>query len=132
MGQAPVPHFPYFIIKEDIKMPLNETITGIIEKITKRIDELKAQVGDLKTHTNELDTKYTATYNQSISLADAIAQQKEKLEAMTAQVNELENNTSRTTTTPPTANGEGLPGFVILDTKPETEYQNYVYIYPRD
>ena len=132
MGQAPVPHFPYFIIKEDIKMPLNETITGIIEKITKRIDELKSQVGDLKTHTNELDTKYTATYNQSISLADAIAQQKEKLEAMTAQVNELENNTSRTTTTPPTANGEGLPGFVILDAKPETEYQNYVYIYPKE
>ena len=113
-------------------MPLNETFTGIIEKITKRIDELKAQIGELKTHTNELDTKYTATYNQSISLADAIAQQAEKLKAMTAQVNELENNTSRTTTTPPTADGTGLPGFVILDTKPATEYQNYVYLYPRE
>ena len=113
-------------------MPLNETFTGIIEKLTQRIEELKTQIGELRTHTNELDTKYTATYNQSISLAEAIAQQKEKLEAMTAQVNELENNTSRTTTTPPTADGTGLPGFVILDTKPETEYKNYVYIYPKE
>ena len=129
MGQVPVPLFYH---KEDIKMPLNETFTGIIEKLTQRIEELKTQMGELKTHTNELDTKYTATYNQSISLADAIAQQAEKLRAMTEQVNELDNSTSRTTTTPPTADGEGLPGFVILDTKPETEYQNYVYLYPRD
>ena len=106
-------------------MPLNDIINGAIEKLTKRIDELKAQIG-------EVDTRSTMAYNQSISLADAIAQQAEKLKAMTAQVNELESNTSRTTTTPPTADGEGLPGFVILDTKPETEYQNYVYIYPRD
>ena len=113
-------------------MPLNDIINGAIEKLTKRIEELKTQVGELKTHTNELDTKYTATYNQSISLADAIAQQAEKLRAMTEQVNELDNSTSRTTTTPPTADGTGLPGFVILDTKPETEYNNYVYIYPRD
>ena len=113
-------------------MPLNDIINGAIEKLTQRIEELKTQIGELKTHTSELDTKYTTTYNQSISLAEAIAQQKEKLEAMTAQVNELENNTSRTTTTPPTADGTGLPGFVILDAKPETEYQNYVYIYPRN
>lgn len=113
-------------------MPLNDIINGAIEKLTQRIEELKTQIGELKTHTNELDTKYTTTYNQSISLADAIAQQAEKLKAMTAQVNELENNTSRTTTTPPTADGTGLPGFVVLDVKPETEYQNYVYIYPRD
>ena len=106
-------------------MPLNETFTGIIEKLTQRIDELKAQMG-------ELDTKSTMAYNTSVSLADAIAQQAEKLKAMTAQVNELENNTSRTTTTPPTADGTGLPGFVILDTKPETEYQNYVYLDPRE
>ena len=132
MGQIPVPLFPLLFIKEDIKMPLNETFTGIIEKLTQRIEELKTQMGELKTHTNELDTKYTATYNQSISLADAIAQQAEKLRAMTEQVNELDNSTSRTTTTPPTADGTGLPGFVILDTKPETEYQNYVYIYPRN
>ena len=113
-------------------MSLNETFTGIIEKLTQRIDELKAQMGELRTQVGEVDTRSTMAYNQSISLAEAIAQQKEKLEAMTAQVNDLENNTSRTTTTPPTADGEGLPGFVILDTKPETEYQNYVYLYPRN
>ena len=113
-------------------MPLNDIINGAIEKLTQRVEELKAQIGELKTHTNELDTKYTTTYNQSISLADAIAQQAEKLRAMTEQVNELDANTSRTTTTPPTADGTGLPGFVILDAKPETEFQNYVYIYPRN
>ena len=106
-------------------MPLNETFTEIIAKLTQRIDELKSQMG-------EIDTKSTTAYNTSVSLADAIAQQKKKLEALTAQVNELENNTSRTTTTPPTADGTGLPAFVVLDTKPETEYQNYVYIYPRN
>ena len=113
-------------------MPLNDIINGAIEKLTQRIEELKAQIGELKTHTNELDAKYTTTYNQSISLADAIAQQAEKLKAMTEQVNELDNNTSRTTTTPPSADGTGLPGFVIVDTKPATEYQNYVYIYPKE
>ena len=116
-------------------MPLNDIINGAIEKLTQRIEELKTQVGELKNHTNELDAKYTTTYNQSISLADAIAQQVEKLKAVTAQVNELETQMatrSVTTTTPPTADGTGLPGFVVLDVKPETEYQNYVYIYPRD
>ena len=113
-------------------MPLNDIITETIAKLTKRIEELKTQVGDLKNKTSDLDTKYTATYNQSISLADAIAQQAEKLRELNAQVQDLDDNTSRTTTTPPTADGTGLPGFVILDTKPETEYQNYVYIYPRD
>ena len=106
-------------------MPLNETFTGIIEKLTQRIEELKAQIG-------EVDTRSTMAYNQSVSLADAIAQQAEKLRELNAQVQDLDDNTSRTTTTPPTADGTGLPGFVILDTKPETEYQNYVYIYPRD
>ena len=106
-------------------MPLNETFTEIIAKLTQRIDELKAQIG-------EVDTRSTTAYNTSVSLADAIAQQKKKLEALTTQVNELENNTSRTTTTPPTADGTGLPAFVVLDTKPETEYQNYVYIYPKE
>ena len=122
MGKIPVPLFYY---KGDIKMPLNETFTGIIEKLTQRIDELKSRI-------DGVDTKSTMAYNQSVSLADAIAQQAEKLKAMTAQLNELETNTSRTTTTPPTADGTGLPGFVVLDTKPATEYQNYVYIYPRD
>ena len=131
MGQAPVPHFPYFI-KGGHKMPLNDIINGAIEKLTQRIEELKTQIGELKTKTSDLDTKYTATYNQSISLADAIKAQAEALANLTAQVNDLDDNTSRTTTTPPTTDGTGLPGFVILDAKPETEYNNYVYIYPKE
>ena len=109
-------------------MPLNETFTGIIEKLTQRIEELKAQIG-------EVDTRSTMAYNQSVSLADAIAKMKEQLAAQQEKVNELETQMatrSVTTTTPPTADGEGLPGFVVLDAKPETEYNNYVYIYPRD
>ena len=116
-------------------MPANEIITEIIEKLTARIEELKTQMGELRTQIGELDIKSTTAYNTSVSLADAIAEQKRKLEAMTAQVNELETQMatrSVTTTTPPTADGTGLPGFVVLDTKPKTEYKNYVYIYPRN
>ena len=70
------------------------------------------------------------------SIADAVNKVLEKLEnkiaALETRVNNIENTRSVTTTTPPTADGTGLPGFVVLDTKPETEYQNYVYIYPRN
>ena len=120
-------------------MPLNEIITETIAKLTQRIDELKTQIGELKTQTSELDTKYTTTYNTSVSLADAIAKMKESLaaqqealHALRTEVDDIAANTSRTTTTPPTADGTGLPGFVVLDTKPATEYNNYVYIYPRE
>ena len=106
-------------------MPLNETFTEIIAKLTQRIDELKAQIG-------EVDTRSTTAYNTSVSLADAIKAQAEALRVLKTEVNDIAANTSRTTTTPPTADGTGLPGFVVLDTKPETEYNNYVYIYPRD
>ena len=109
-------------------MPLNETFTGIIEKLTARIDELKAKEG-------EVDTRSTMAYNQSVSLADAIAKMKQELAAQKEQVNELETQMatrSKTFTTAPTADGTGLPDFVVLDAKPETEYQNYVYLYPRD
>ena len=71
----------------------------------------------------------------SQSLADAVAALIRKTDAMEIQINELQAQIatrSITTTTPPTADGTGLPGFVVLDTKPETEYKNYVYIYPRD
>ena len=70
----------------------------------------------------------------STGLADAIAELKRRVDAMGTQINELKAQMatrSVTTTTPPTADGEGLPGFVVLDAKPETEYKNYVYIYPR-
>ena len=71
----------------------------------------------------------------SITPAEAIAILKRRVDAMETEVNELKAQMatrSVTATTPPTADGTGLPGFVILDTKPETEYQNYVYIYPRN
>ena len=113
-------------------MPANEIITETIAKLTKRIEELKTQISELKIQTSELDTKYTTTYNTSVNLADAIAKQKEALAKLNTKVNDLDANTSRTTTTPPTADGEGLPGFVVLDTKPTTEYKNYVYIYPKE
>ena len=99
-------------------MPVNEIIPEIIEKLTQRIDELKAQM-------DALDIKSTTAYNTSVSLADAIKAQQE-------EIKKLKETRSVTTTTPPTADGTGLPGFVVLDTKPETEYQNYVYIYPRN
>ena len=65
-------------------------------------------------------------------IAEVIAQMAKDIADLKTQVNNLANTTSRTTTTPPTADGTGLPGFVVLDTKPEVEYKNYVYIYPRD
>ena len=115
-----------------MKMPANEILTGIIEKLTARIDELKSQMGELRTQVGELDIKSTTAYNTSVNLADAIAKQKKELEAQKQEINNLKETRSVTTTTPPTADGTGLPGFVVLDTKPETEYKNYVYIYPRD
>ena len=72
----------------------------------------------------------------SQSIADAVNKMleamKQQIADLQTRVNNIENTRSVTTTTPPTADGTGLPGFVILDTKPETEFQNYVYIYPRN
>lgn len=68
-------------------------------------------------------------------IAEVIAQMAKDISDLKTAVNELKSQMatrSVTTTTPPTADGTGLPGFVVLDTKPETEYQNYVYIYPRN
>ena len=65
-------------------------------------------------------------------IAEVIAELARKVADLQTRVNNIENTRSITTTTPPTADGEGLPGFVVLDTKPEAEYQNYVYIYPRN
>ena len=66
------------------------------------------------------------------SIADAV---NKMMEALQRQIDELKAqiaSRSETFTTPPTADGTGLPAFVVLDTKPETEYKNYVCIYPRD
>ena len=65
-------------------------------------------------------------------IAEVIAKMAKDIADLKTQVNNIANTRSVTTTTPPTADGTGLPGFVVLDTKPETEYKNYVYIYPRD
>ena len=68
-------------------------------------------------------------------LAESIAQMAKQISDLETEVNELKAQMatrSVTTTTPPTADGTGIPGFVVLDTKPETEYKNYVYIYPRE
>lgn len=103
-------------------MPTNEIFTETIAKIVKQIDELKTQIGNL-------NTKCDMAYNASGSVADAL---NKKMDAMQEQVNNISNTRSETTTTPPTADGTGLPAFVVLDTKPEVEYKNYVYIYPRE
>ena len=65
-------------------------------------------------------------------IAEVIAKMAKDIADLKTQVNNIANTRSITTTTPPTADGTGLPGFVVLDIKPETEYKNYVYIYPRD
>ena len=68
-------------------------------------------------------------------LAETIAQMAKQISDLETEVNELKAQMatrSVTTTTPPTADGTGLPGFVVLDTKPATEYKNYVYIYPKE
>ena len=70
-----------------------------------------------------------------MAIAEVIAQMAKQISDLKTEVNELKAQMatrSVTTTTPPTADGTGLPAFVVLDTKPETEYQNYVYIYPRN
>ena len=65
-------------------------------------------------------------------IAEVTARMAKQISDLETEVNELKSTRSVTTTTPPTADGTGLPGFVILDAKPETEYKNYVYIYPRE
>ena len=68
-------------------------------------------------------------------IAEVIARMAKQISDLETEVNELKAQMatrSETITTPPTADGTGLPAFVVLDTKPETEYKNYVYIYPRD
>ena len=68
-------------------------------------------------------------------IAEVIARMAKDIADLKTEVNELKAqiaSRSETFTTPPTADGTGLPGFAVLDTKPETEYKNYVYIYPRD
>ena len=69
-----------------------------------------------------------------MALPEVIAQMAKQIKDLETEVNELQAQMatrSVTTTTPPTADGTGLPAFVVLDTKPETEYRNYIYFYPK-
>ena len=69
-----------------------------------------------------------------MAIADVIAQMAKQIKDLETEVNELKAQMatcSVTTTTPPTADGTGLPAFVVLDAKPETEYRNYIYFYPK-
>ena len=68
----------------------------------------------------------------STSIADAISKALNELQKQIDELKAQMATRSVTTTTPPTADGTGLPGFVVLDTKPEVEYKNYVYIYPKE
>ena len=71
----------------------------------------------------------------SVNPIDVLVELKRRVDAMETQINELNAQMatrSVTTTTPPTSDSTGLPAFVVLDTKPETEYKNYVYIYPKE
>ena len=68
-------------------------------------------------------------------IAEVIAQMAKQIHDLETAVNELNAQMatrSVTTTTPPTADGTGLPGFVILDAKPATEYTTYVHIHPKE
>ena len=70
----------------------------------------------------------------SVNPIDVLVALKKRLDALKTKVNELKAQMaacSVTTTTPPTADGTGLPAFVVLDAKPETEYRNYIYFYPK-
>ena len=138
-------------------MPVNEIITETIAKLTARIDELKAQIGEVDTRSTTAYNTSVSLADAIKAQAQALANLQTQVEALQTQVdnltliidsyqagntemfdnlsrlyNDLANTRSETFTTPPTADGTGLPAFVVLDTKPETEYNNYVYIYPRD
>ena len=65
-------------------------------------------------------------------ISEVLADMAKQISDMKKEINELKSTRSETFTTPPTADGTGPPAFVVLDTKPETEYQNYVYIYLKE
>lgn len=91
-------------------------------KLAEVIADLARKVADLQQQIDVLT-----------QMIDSIqAENAEMFNNLTILYNDIADTRSVTTTTPPTADGTGLPGFVVLDTKPETEYKNYVYIYPKE
>ena len=93
------------------------------------LESLQQQIDVL---TQELAAAKADIINLSQIIDSIQAENAEMFNNLNILFNDIANTRSVTTTTPPTADGTGLPGFVVLDTKPETEYNNYVYIYPRD
>lgn len=93
----------------------NGKLAEVIADLAKKVADLQTQVDNLTLIIDSYQAGNTEMFNNLNNLYIDLA-----------------DNTSRTTTTPPTADGTGLPGFVVLDTKPETEYKNYVYIYPKE
>ena len=100
----------------------NGQIAEVIAQMAKQISDLQTQVEALQTQVDNL-----------IIIIDSYqAANTEMFNHLNNVCIDIADTRSVTTTTPPTADGTGLPAFVVLDTKPETEYKNYVYIYPRD
>ena len=98
-------------------------------KLAEVIAQMAKQIHDLQTQVEALQTQVD---NLTLIIDSDQAGNTEMFDNLSRLYNDLANTRSVTTTTPPTADGTGLPGFVVLDTKPETEYNNYVYIYPRN
>lgn len=97
-------------------------IAEVIADMAKKIADLQTQVEALQTQVDNL----------TLIIDSVQAANTEMFNHLNNMYRDIADTRSVTATTPPTADGTGLPGFVILDTKPETEYKNYVYIYPRD
>ena len=95
--------------------PTLESLQQQIDVLTQELAAAKADIINLSQIIDSIQAGNAEMFNNLIILCNDIA-----------------DTRSVTTTTPPTADGTGLPAFVVLDTKPETEYKNYVYIYPRD
>ena len=103
-------------------MPTSGQIAEVIAQMAKQISDLQTQVEALQTQVDNL----------IIIIDSDQAANTEMFDHLNNMYRDIADTRSVTTTTPPTADGTGLPAFVVLDTKPETEYNNYVYIYPRD
>ena len=93
------------------------------------LESLQRQIDVL---TQELAAAKADIINLSQIIESIQAENVEMFNHLSILYNDIANTRSVTTTTPPTSDGTGLPAFVVLDTKPEVEYKNYVYIYPRD
>lgn len=103
-------------------MDSNGKLAEVIAQMAKDIADLKTQVEALQTQVDNL----------TLIIDSDQAANTEMFNHLNNMYRDIADTRSVTTTTPPTADGTGLPGFVVLDAKPETEYRNYVYIYPKE